>query len=41
MAFWKKSEDPWDVDPARARAKRELILITQETAHECNEGDWT
>ena len=25
MAFWKKSEDPWDVDPARARAKREPI----------------
>lgn len=23
MAFWKKSEDPWDADPARAREKRE------------------
>ena len=24
MAFWKKSEDPWDVDPARERERREL-----------------
>lgn len=23
MAFWKKSEDPWDVDPARERERRE------------------
>lgn len=23
MAFWKKSDDPWDVDPAREREKRE------------------
>lgn len=23
MAFWKKSDDPWDVDPAKARERRE------------------
>lgn len=23
MAFWKKSEDPWDADPAKERAKRD------------------
>ena len=23
MAFWNKSEDPWDMDPARERARRE------------------
>lgn len=23
MPFWRKSDDPWDVDPARERAKRE------------------
>lgn len=23
MAFWQKGEDPWDVDPARERARRE------------------
>lgn len=23
MVFWKKSEDPWDIDPAREREKRE------------------
>lgn len=23
MAFWNRSDDPWDVDPDRARAKRE------------------
>ena len=23
MAFWKKSDDPWDMDPAKERAKRD------------------
>ena len=37
MAFWKKSEDPWDVDPARARAKREPIETPLDTLRDWNE----
>ena len=37
MPFWKKSEDPWDVDPARARAKREPIENPLDTLRDWNE----
>ena len=32
MAFWKKSEDPWDIDPEKR--KREQAPVTFETAQE-------
>lgn len=40
MAFWKKSEDPWDVDPARAREKREREPVENplDTLRDWNEG---
>lgn len=30
MAFWKKNEDPWDIDPAKARSRRERESRRQE-----------
>ena len=43
MAFWKKSEDPWDVDPAKAREKRERedrepVENPLDTLRDWNEG---
>lgn len=38
MAFWKKSDDPWDVDPARAREKREPVENPLDTLRDWNEG---
>lgn len=38
MAFWKKSEDPWDVDPAREREKREPVENPLDTLRDWNEG---
>ena len=37
MAFWKKSEDPWDVDPARAREKREPVENPLDSLRDWNE----
>lgn len=37
MAFWKKSEDPWDVDPARAREKRKPVENPLDTLRDWNE----
>lgn len=39
MAFWKRPEDPWDVDPAKARAKREREPVENplDTLREWNE----
>lgn len=38
MAFWKKSEDPWDVDPARERERREPIENPLDTLKDWSEG---
>lgn len=40
MAFWKKSEDPWDVDPAREREKREREPVESplDTLRDWNQG---
>ena len=37
MPFWKKSEDPWDLDPAKERAKqeREPLENPLDTLREC------
>ena len=35
MAFWKKSEDPWDIDPEKRR--RERPAVTFETTEEPEE----
>ena len=39
MPFWKKSEDPWDLDPAKERAKqeREPLENPLDTLREWNE----
>lgn len=37
MPFWKKSEDPWDVTPAKERAKREPIENPLDTLRDWNE----
>ena len=37
MAFWKKSDDPWDVDPARAREKREPVENPLDSLRDWNE----
>lgn len=37
MAFWKKSEDPWDVDPARAGRNREPVENPLDTLRDWNE----
>ncbi len=43
MPFWKKSDDPWDIDPAKAREKRakqerEPIENPLNTLRDWNEG---
>ena len=37
MAFWKKSDDPWDMDPAKERAKREPIETPLDALRDWNE----
>lgn len=37
MAFWKKSEDPWDIDPEKRR--QEQTTVTFETVEEPEAGE--
>jgi len=34
MAFWKKSEDPWDIDPEKKRRETVSYFETEETVGE-------
>jgi len=36
MAFWKKSEDPWDIDPTK-RKKESVSVFEQEPERECEQ----
>ena len=32
MAFWKKSEDPWDIDPAKRKREQTTWSVPQEVS---------